>query len=244
MFNRICSLGTFLNNRKHAVDFSFREVGHKKGGDIPPYVDKDVDYYKPEELKAFFAACDEEERIRYMFFLRTGCREREVMFASWDDITFAEYDPKKEEDEQETSIYTVQAKPQMGFRTKNNKPRMIPIADDLVEALKTYKVFYPDRKTIFVNRDGGPEGHFLYKLKEIAFRAGLNCGNCVTGSYDDRGRIKPGTEKSCKDHAVCEQWTLHKFRRTWATNALEEGVPIHVAQEWIGHCDLTTLNRF
>jgi site-specific recombinase XerD len=25
---------------------------------------------------------------------------------------------------------------------------------------------------------------------------------------------------------------------------LEEGVPIHVVKDWIGHCDFTTLNRY
>ena len=215
VFNRIQSLGTFLNNRKHEVDFAFRAVGHRKGGDIPAFVEPEVDYYSEGELVKFFAACDEEERIRYQFFLRTGCREREVMFATWADIHFAEYDKKKSAEEQEASTYTVNEKPKMGFTIKNHKSREIPLSDDLVEALKTYQVLYPNRKTIFVNKDGGPEGHFLGKLKAIVKRANL-----------------PG------------EWSLHKFRRTFATNALANGVPIHVVQEWLGHCDLTTLKRY
>jgi integrase/recombinase XerD len=215
VFNRIQSLGTFLNNRKHDVDFAFRMVGHRKGGDIPAYVEPEVDYYSEEELTKSFAACNEEEHIRYQFFLRTGCREREVMFATWADIHFAEYDDEKSPDEQDASTYTVNEKPAMGFTIKNHKSREIPISDDLVEALKTYQVLYPNRKTIFVNKDGGPEGHFLGKLKAIVKRANL-----------------PG------------EWSLHKFRRTFATNALANGVPIHVVQEWLGHCDLTTLKRY
>jgi hypothetical protein len=31
-----------------------------------------------------------------------------------------------------------------------------------------------DRQLIFTNGNGRPEGHFLYQLKQIAFRAGLN----------------------------------------------------------------------
>jgi integrase/recombinase XerD len=215
VFNRIQSLGTFLNNRKHDVNFVFRAVGHRRGGDIPAYVEPEVDYYSEEELTKFFAACDEEERIRYQFFLRTGCREREVMFATWADVHFAEYDKKKSSEEQEASTYTVNEKPKMGFTIKNHKSREIPLSDDLVEALKTYQVLYPNRKTIFVNKDGGPEGHFLGKLKAIVKWASL-----------------PG------------EWSLHKFRRTFATNALANGVPIHIVQEWLGHCDLTTLKRY
>ncbi len=137
------------------------------------------------------------------------------MFATWADIHFAEQDEDKAADEQEASTYTVNEKPKMGFTIKNHKSREIPLSDDLVEALKTYQVLYPNRKTIFVNRDSGPEGHFLGKLKAIVKRAEL-----------------PG------------EWSLHKFRRTFATNALANGVPIHVVQEWLGHCDLTTLKRY
>jgi integrase len=215
VFNRIQSLGTFLNNRKHSVEFIFRMVGHRRGGDIPAYVEPEVEYYSEEELTKFFAACDEEEHIRYQFFLRTGCREREVMFATWADIHFAEYDKKKSAEEQEASTYTVNEKLKMGFTIKNHKSREIPLSDDLVEALKTYQVLYPNRKTIFVNKDGGPEGHFLGKLKAVVKRANL-----------------PGA------------WSLHKFRRTFATHALANGVPIHVVQEWLGHCDPTTLKRY
>jgi integrase len=143
VFNRLCRIGTFLNNRRHVVDFKFRQMGHSKGGDLPKVTEPEVDYYNehdPDELKKFFAACGADERIRYLFFLRTGCREREVMFATWADIKFAAYDPHKPDDEQETSTFTIREKPAMGFRVKNGKSREVPIADDLVEALKTYRV--------------------------------------------------------------------------------------------------------
>lgn len=98
---------------------------------------------------------------------------------------------------------------------------------------------------MFVNRDGGAEGHFLYKLKNIALRAGLNCGHCETGKKDDRGNIIPGTELHCKTSPVCRQWTLHKMRRTWATMLLEQpGVNIYEVQERIGHSDLEMLKRY
>ena len=45
---------------------------------------------------------------------------------------------------------------------------------------------------------------------------------------------------SCTRHPVCENWTLHKFRRTWATNHMLNGVPLPVIQQWIGHSDLET----
>jgi len=49
--------------------------------------DGPVDYYTendPYELKKFFTACDDEERLRFMFFLHTAAREKEVSYASTD----------------------------------------------------------------------------------------------------------------------------------------------------------------
>lgn len=192
-FNRVQSLLTFLRNRGI--------TGLIKPSEMPKYDEPAVDYYRKEELQLFFATCDSEQRIRYQFFLYTGCREREVMFMTWADIDL------------DGGVITVQAKE--GFTTKNRKPRIVPIPDLLVEALKTYKMLYPNRKTIFVNREGGPEGHFLGKLKDIVRKADL-----------------PG------------KWNLHKFRRTWATMHLEAGTPIQDVQDWIGHSDLLTLRRY
>jgi len=193
IFNRVQSLNTFFRNRA---------IGpFLKPSEMPKFDEPIVDYYSREELKKFFAGCTAEERIRYQFFLYTGCREREVMFMGWPDINLEE------------GTITVQAKE--GFTTKNRKPRIVPIPDVLVEALRTYKVMYPERKTIFVNRDGGPEGHFLGKLKDIVKAANL-----------------PG------------RWNLHKFRRTFATMHLENGTPIQDVQDWIGHADLLTLRRY
>ena len=190
---------------------------------MPTYDEPAVDYYSHEELKRLFAACNAEERLAYQFFLFSGCREREVMFATWRDIDF------------DGHTYTVQAK-QIGpykFSTKNNKSRVVPIPGVLVEALRSIQAHQFRPSTNFRQQQSEHrKGIFLYKLKQIASRAQLNCGHCKTGSYDEWGDIIPGTEKYCKDGPYCSQWTLHKFRRTWATWHLQNGVPITDVQEW------------
>jgi integrase/recombinase XerD len=194
------------------------------------------------------AACDDEERLRFMFFLHTGAREKEVSHARFRDMDLT------------NRTFRIEAKTYDGkaVRIKNRKGRTVPIPQILADALVKWRDMPDtryslldgprpkngDRQLIFVNSVGGPEGHFLYQLKQIAFRAGLNCGNCITGSYDEFLQIIPGTEQSCKDAPCCEQWTLHKFRRTWATFHLWNGVPVTTLQAWIGHSDLTTLNRY
>jgi hypothetical protein len=37
------------------------------------------------ELTQLFAAMDDEERIRYKFFLGSSCRDKEMTFAAWND---------------------------------------------------------------------------------------------------------------------------------------------------------------
>jgi integrase len=56
--------------------------------------------YTEEELEKLFEAMDAEESVRYKFFLGTGCREREVSFASWQDINWGkgEYDILRKDD--------------------------------------------------------------------------------------------------------------------------------------------------
>jgi integrase/recombinase XerD len=191
------------------------------------------------ELKKFFAACDSETRLRYLFFLDTGCREREVIFACQDDFNF------ESEDSEFASTYEVRSKPDLGFKTKKGKTRVVPLTPRLAKALRMWFAMIGGRRLVFVNRDGRPEGHFLYKLKNIALKDGLNCGHCKTGKKDEFGNIIPGTELYCKTSPVCKNWTLHKLRRTWATMLLAQpGVNIYEVQERIGHSDLEMLKRY
>jgi integrase/recombinase XerD len=143
-----------------------------------------------------------------------------VMFACWDDIDFVH------------RTFTIRPKPDLGFRTKNNRVRLVPLPQVMIDALKTYAVMVGQR-LIFVNSHGGAEGHFLYMCKQIAFKAGLNCGHCVN---------KKGL--SCAEHPVCSKWNLHKFRRTHATLDMLNGMPMPLLQNYIGHSDMETLNRY
>jgi integrase/recombinase XerD len=189
------------------------------------------DYYSREELEKFFAACDPEEKVRYMFFLFTGCREREVTYACWSDFRLAPQ--SKPGEDPESSIYVVRPKPDLKFCTKTSETRDVPIDDKLVKALKEHHTLHPASRLVFTTKKGKPEGHFLAKLKAIALRAGLNCGQCMS---------KKG--KSCATHPVCNEWTLHKFRRTWATLHLRAGVSTYELQDWIGHSDQAVLKRY
>jgi integrase len=139
--------------------------------------------------------------MTFQFFLGTGFREQEVMFCSWKNVDF------------KGKVVAVRSKPEMGFRPKDKEERSVPVPDSLIAALANRKK-ESTSMFIFPGCDGKPNGHFLRMLQKLALRAGLNCGECLT---------KDG--KSCATQAICREWGLHKFRKTFATMHNEAGVP-------------------
>ena len=188
--------------------------------------------YSDEELTNLFKAMDDESRIRYKFFLGTGCRDKEVTFAAWNDIDFAK------------SEYHVRRKEEVGFTPKSHESRTVPLPASLVEALRARRKKNPQARWVFVNQEGRPDNHFLRKLKRIALHAGLNCGQCRTtitmGKYDH----KKLSEVTCRTHPVCEHIYLHRFRKTCATRWQEHGIPLRTVQAWLGHKDLETTQNY
>lgn len=184
--------------------------------------------YENEELEKLFAEMDTEETVRYRFFLGTAARDKEVTYAAWSDVNFT------------AKTYTVRSKPDVKFTVKSHESRTIPLPDDLVQLLTQRKKSAPHPRWIFVNDDGRPDNHFLRKLKRIAHRAGLNCGNCRTtitkGKYDGKHKV----EVTCKTDPVCEHWYLHRLRKTCATRWQNAGIPVRNIQKWLGHKSLET----
>ena len=114
----------------------------------------------------------------------------------------------------------------------------------MVEALKARRKKYPSTRWIFLSKEGKPDNHLLRKLKKIALRAGLNCGQCRTkvtvGKYDHKKEV----EVSCATHPVCEHFYLHRFRETCATRWQEHGIPLRTVQAWLGHKNLETTQSY
>lgn len=264
--------------------------------DMPTIEEDPAIPYTSDELKAVFAAMDEEERMRYTFFLGTAARDQEVKFAAWTDIDF------------HARIFRIRKKDDVEFYPKNHEARDIPIPESLVRTLQARKKNPPHDRWIFVNEDGRPDGHFLRKLKRITLRARLNCGHCtrhvqvgrqraywLTRSEDFKRKqgkrlglsdkaietwlerdkksdeesdpnwapselfmrelgaktyeeflLRLGDKKkvSCKTHPVCEQWILHRFRKTCATRWHENGIPVRTIQKWLGHKKLETTVKY
>jgi integrase len=215
-----------------------------KKGDWPKTIDKKIEIYQPEELKAFFAACNSEERLIFQVFLCTGFREREVATLAWSDIHWKE------------GKLGVSAKPDLGFTPKSYEERTVPVPMSLIAVLRDRKktsnsllVFptppHPTRPDY--GKGDNPNTHMLELCKEIALRAGLNCGHCK-GEYTvyalNKGVL--GTVKrtyKCDKSPRCQNWYLHKFRHTFATNILQS-VDIRSLQVMLGHKNIATTEKY
>jgi integrase/recombinase XerD len=222
--------GKTIDTRLNIVFFLLKKNGIRARiprDEMPVIEEEPAVPYTEEELEKLFAAMNAEETIRYKFFLGSGCREKEVTFASWQDINW------------EKGEYHVRRKDDVGFTPKSHESRTVPIPKALLALLKNRRTKAPHGRWIFVNQEGRPDNHFLRKLKRIATRAGLNCGQCKTtiavGRYE-----KKRVEVSCKNHPVCEHFYLHRFRKTCATRWVEAGIPVRTIQAWLGHKNLET----
>jgi len=209
VYNRVCVLRGFL--RANCND----ELLKRK--DLPRYTEKRVTAYTEDELRALFAAAKPNERLLFQFLLYSGAREGEVAHAAWSDVNSRD------------KTFAVTEKRDMGFTPKDKEERLVPIPDSLLRSLKEWRTKNVGARLIFPNRLGGADGHFLRRLKNLALRAGLNCGDCIN---------KVG--QSCAEHPVCDRWELHKFRRTFATMHHESGVSARTLQAWLGHSSLET----
>lgn len=225
LHNRMMTVLSLLKKHRIKTDFSL-------SSDLPVYEEEPAVPYESAELKKLFAAMDAEEVIRYKFFLGTGCRDKEVTYASWPDIDFGR------------GIYHIRRKPDVGFTPKKHESRDVKMPTDLVEALKQRKKHAPHPRWIFVNDEGRPDNHFLRKFKRIALRAKVNCGNCTaswsTGRHDTSRKI----EVSCGTHPVCHHHYLHRLRKTCASNWEASGVPVRTIQFMLGHKSLETTQKY
>jgi integrase/recombinase XerD len=201
-------------------------------GDWPKVTERQREIYRPEVLKKLFAGADEEEYVLFQTFLLSGMREQEVSYLWWTDF------------EANESELSVTKKP--GFDPKNYHERTVPVPGLLVELLKDHRkrrrsnsplIFPTSKHNVGRGAPGGQaDGHMLRRLKQLAFREGLNCGRCV-GTLNKK-RV------SCRTHAVCGEFGLHKFRHTYATTLLRDGVDILSVQKLLGHKDLDSTRRY
>jgi integrase/recombinase XerD len=191
--------------------------GLMEKGDWPKYVDAIRPMYEAEELTAMFKVATEDEADMLKLILGSGFRDQEIRYLQYLDVDFRH------------QIARVTAKAKWGFTPKNWEERTVPLPAGLIERLRKRKERKMARPHDFVfgNTKGRPDSEMDMVVKRVAERAKLNCGHCVT----EHGN-------KCAEGPYCMNFFLHKFRHTFATNHLRDGVDIRTVQSWLGHRDI------
>jgi len=213
-----------VRNRIDYLQIFLRHFGMKavlQGKDMPKYTQKEVSAYEDDAVKMMLAHATVDEADLLRFFLCTGAREQEVQYACWPDVNFS------------GKSYKVTEHLDLGFIPKDKEEGSIPLPDSMIERLIARKKRYPHTRLIFPGPGNKPNGHMLRIIKNLALRAGVNCGQCVN---------KQGS--SCATHPVCRHVLLHKWRKTFATTLHENGASARTVQGLLRHSSLETTLRY
>ena len=224
-------------DKGHVVHSVFKDQGadiRMKRGDWPKITEQERDIYEPAELAQLFGATTESEYVLFQAFLLTGFRDQEIGFLAWDDFNARR------------GTLSVTQKVALGFAPKNYQERTVPVPAALVTLLQAHRkrqtageyLMFPTSTSLkHQGRPGGQrDRHMLDRLKKLAMRAGLNCGRC-TGTQN-------GKRVTCAKDPVCKRYGLHKFRHTYATTLLRDGVDLVSLQKLLGHSDLESTRKY
>jgi integrase len=209
---------TIYNRDRQAVAF-LRFCGLTKDklpAPAPRYEKTMPREYTQDELDSFFGSLQELRHIvTYKLALQTGLRDQELMHLEWSDINFKE------------RVLRVTSKPSWGFVIKDKEEREVPLQDELLELLSTYRKTH--KGTLVTGTSGNkPDTKLLRTLKRLVKNAGLNCKAC----------------NPCKARGECERWGLHKFRSTCITRWLRAQIDLRTVMQLSGHSDLETVMRY
>jgi len=183
--------------------------------------------YSQAQLKALFGIANPYQKMVCNLALKFGLRDQEVQFAEFSDISWEE------------SVFRVRGKKVRGrngkiykFKVKDYEQRDIPIPRDFLDELSAWKDSHPGQNLIVPSSNGNPNTKLLKMLKCMARRAKITCGhcpNCIEGLKGERG---------------CDDFELHKFRRTCITTWLRNKVDPRTVMAYAGHADLETTLRY
>ena len=184
---------------------------------VPKYEETLPTIYTSDEISTILAEAGPYMKMAILLALKCGLRDQELMHLEFSDINFTE------------KTLRVQGKPRWNFRVKTHEQRFVPIPDDVLDELKAWKEQHGGKSLILGTKNGNPNTKLLFALKTLARRAKLNCGRC----------------EGCKSkRRECEAYTLHKFRRSYITTLLRNGIDLRTVQAYAGHKDIASTMRY
>jgi integrase/recombinase XerD len=162
-----------------------------------------AEIYTNDELQALFAVMNQEEFLRYLTFLKSGLRKKELMFLEDDDAIIEFHADGREKRE-----IRVERKNHYDFMPKNGKSRNVPVPRDLAELLLERKQMKRPGKLLFSTKTGAPDRHMLEKLRAIAKRAGLDPSHFWLHKF--RATYAVGRLRAGVDVDTVREWLGHK----------------------------------
>ena len=176
--------------------------------------------YSQDQISSILGAADSFMRLVILLALKCGLRDQEVQHLEWSSIDF------------EKKVLLVRGNPKWEFKVKDSEQRSVPIPADLLKELTRWKKKHPATSLVVDTDKDRPNTKLLRELKEMVKREKLGCGHCK------------GCKSGVSSDTGCKEWTLHKFRRTYATRLLRSGLDLSTVQKLMGHCDLASTMRY
>jgi site-specific recombinase XerD len=218
--NRHASVKAFLKYLRY--DFQSDDAAGKPFPKTPRFDEELPEIYTDWQLNDLFSkVTSAKENLLYQVLLETGLRERDAMPLEWTDINH------------ETKKLKVQPKPRWKSRIKTYEQREQSLSDGLLARPSAYHRDHAGESSLIFGKEGKLDGHMLRTLKRRVRAAGLNCGKC-------EGCLMENPKRSRE----CEEWGLHKFRATYGTKLLRDGLDIRTVQKMMGHKELASTMRY
>lgn len=184
---------------------------------VPKYEETLPTIYTSDEISTLLAEAAPYMKMAILLALKCGLRDQELMHLEFSDLNLAD------------KTLRVQGKPRWNFKVKTHEQRHVPIPNDVLDELKAWKEKRTGQSLILGTKNGNPNTKLLFALKTLARRAKMNCGRC----------------EGCKSRRrECESFTLHKFRRSYITTLLRNGIDLRTVQAYAGHKDIASTMRY
>ncbi len=191
---------------RYAVRRGWLQVPEGQLGEVTGRLDLDAapekHWLRADEIERFRAAIDDPYyRVAAELAVGAGLRVGEILTRKWKDWN------------RQSGLLTVGARPEIEWRTKSGKTRLVPLSPDLRRILLEWwmKLGQPGPEAWLLPARGGErrrvsgEGWFSKKTHEFCTKAGVT------------------------------DVTFHGLRHSFASLALEAGVPLEYVSRILGH---------